>query len=171
MLIQCPCQHFLLFLCQKMEGSWKKIKNFIKNCRCNIKIIYYRMVNLEFWLVLSQSGFCHTNCFHKAWFSHSMLGKILDDRGFNILPTIPDFADKTVFRQRSAQIFQIISLVEKDAMFINCYRWTGAQQFRGLAMVEIHCRLMLMSLMVHIWVFIYQEWLPTIAEIWDAPGK
>ena len=47
----------------------------------------------------------------------------------------------------------------------------GAQQFRGLVMSQIHRRWMPMSRTVQIWVFICQEWSPTIAEIWDALRK
>ena len=50
-------------------------------------------------------------------------------------------------------------------------RGTGAQQFRGLVMSEIHRRRTPTSPTVQIWVFICREWSPTIAEIWDASGK
>ena len=36
LLIQCPCQHFLLFLCQKMEESWKKYQRILLNVTCSI---------------------------------------------------------------------------------------------------------------------------------------
>ena len=60
---------------------------------------------------------------HKAWFSY--VGKILDGRGFYLLPTIPDFADVSDIRKLRglSQIFPII-----------CNRGTGAQQFRTLVM-------------------------------------
>ena len=40
---------------------------------------------------------------HRAWFSY--VGKIPDDRGFNFLPTIPDFADISDIGQRSVPDF------------------------------------------------------------------
>ena len=52
-----------------------------------------------------------------------------------------------------------------------CDRGTGAQQFRGLVMCEIHHRRKPMSQTVQIWVSICREWSPTIAEILDTSGK
>ena len=72
----------------------------------------------------------------KAWFSY--VGKIPDDRRFYCFPTIPDFADISDIRQRSVPDFN-------DYELFICDRGTGAQQFRGLVMSEIHRRRMPMS--------------------------
>ena len=58
------------------------------------------------------------------------VGKIPDDRGLYALPTIPDFADISDIDQSLSQIFPIISLMERDVLFI-CDRGTGAKQFLG----------------------------------------
>ena len=63
-----------------------------------------------------------------------------------------------IYRQRSVPDFPCYEL------FI-CDKGTGAQQFRGLVMSEIHRRRMPMSRTVQIWVFICREWSPTITEI------
>lgn len=69
----------------------------------------------------------------EAWFSHVV--KIPDDRGFSPSQILPIH-----------QIFAIASFSQlyhswntEDAMFI-CVRGTGAQQYRGLVMSEIHRR-------------------------------
>ena len=51
------------------------------------------------------------------------VAKIPDDRRFYFLPNIPDFTDISDNRQKSVPIWG-----------------TGAQQFRGLVMSEIHRR-------------------------------
>ena len=77
---------------------------------------------------MSQRCFIHSGE-TKAWFSY--VGKIPDDRGFYFFPTIPDFADISDMRQRSVPDFP-------DYELFICDRGTGAQQFRGLVMSEIH---------------------------------
>ena len=60
-------------------------------------------------------------------------GKSQTIGGFYLLPTIPDFADISDIRQRSVPDFP-------DYKLFICDRGTGAQQFRGLVMSEIHRR-------------------------------
>ena len=74
------------------------------------------------------------------------------------------FADHPRFCRSIRYSPEVCPRFSRNDTFI-CDRGTGAQQFRGLAMSEIHRRRTLT------WVFICLEWSPTIAEIWDASGK
>ena len=67
-----------------------------------------------------------------------MSGKSQTIGDFYFFQTIPDFADILDMRQRSVPDFPNYEL------FV-CDRGTGAQQFRGLVMSEIHRRRMPMS--------------------------
>ena len=79
-----------------------------------------------------------------------MSGKSQTIEYFTFFPSIPVFADISHMRQMSVPDFS------DNELFI-CERGTGAQQFRGLVMSEIHRRRMLMSRTVKILVFICRE--------------
>ena len=141
--------------------------------------------SLEFFLSdLSESIF-------KAWFSY--VGKIPDDWGFYFCRPSQIYQIKPGFlmsaksqtirhftRCRPSKINRILATIVSDSLPMNLagngkcaknwnlrHRGTGAQQFRGF----IERNSSLTSPTVQILVFICWEWLPTIAETWDASGK
>ena len=95
-----------------------RIKNPLLSLPSQISFLF-RGTNYETPLPSLPLGFYNQT--NKAWFSH--VAKIPDDRRFYFLPNIPDFADISDNRQKSVPIWG-----------------TGAQQFRGLVMSEIHRR-------------------------------
>ena len=77
----------------------------------------------------------------KAWFSY--VRKIRNEQAFYFLPTIPDFADISVIRQRSVPDFSDYEFGGKWKARQKSkleHKFTAFLQFRGLVMSEIHRR-------------------------------
>ena len=117
---------------------------------------------LQWWQIAVDMGF--TSLKLGDWFSY--VGKIPDNRGFYFFSDHPRFCRYigSICTRGLSQIFPIMN-------YLFVIGGTGAQQFRGLVMSEIHHRRIPMSRTVQIWVSICRIWSPTIAEISDTSGK